>query len=235
MNALAPDVVIHGLVPAGGVGQRAQTTGQTEPKQYRLLQGRPMLVWAVQALLADSRVKDVVVGVQADDAFAQMALAGLSRVRISHSAGPSRAQTVLQTLRDSDFDRNDWVLVHDAARPGLPAANLQALIDACLAHQQGGVLALPATDTIKIASQTAPLQVQRTVDRQTVWLAQTPQMFEVGALMDALTRALAAGVPITDEASAMEWAGHGVLLIEGSAQNRKVTWPQDFQAIERFL
>ncbi|MCD8503671.1 MAG: 2-C-methyl-D-erythritol 4-phosphate cytidylyltransferase [Burkholderiaceae bacterium] len=230
---------IHGLVPAGGVGLRAQAPGVQTPKQYRPINGQMMLALAVKALLADPRVTDAVVGVQADDPFAKECLSGLGRVNVLPTGGASRALTVLQTLDQGKFGDDDWVLVHDAARPGLPLANLSALIDACLTHQRGGLLAMPAADTVKLASidlsSGAIAQVDKTLDRQTIWLAQTPQMFRVGELRDSLSRALAAGVDVTDEASAMEWAGHQPLLINGSARNLKVTWAEDFEWIEGLL
>lgn len=230
---------IHGLVPAGGVGQRALAPDSQTPKQYRQINGQPMLAWAVQALLADSRVDDVVVGVQAGDPFAFDCLAGIDRVEILPSGGASRALTVLQTLVQSGFRDEDWVLVHDAARPGLPLVNLSALISACLTQQAGGLLAMPAADTVKLAfggqSAGSHAQVSQTLDRQTIWLAQTPQMFRVGELREALSRALEAGVDVTDEASAMEWAGHRPLLVGGSARNLKVTWAEDFDWIQGLL
>jgi len=234
--------VIHGLIPAGGVGVRAQgvsNTGSTPlPKQYRLIQGKAMLAHAVHALLADERIVDVVVGVQSDDREAATHLAGVDRVRILPSAGSTRArtvlQTLLQTLQDSSFQAQDWVLVHDAARPKLPAARLRALIDCCLQHNQGGLLAMPAADTVKLAEPVVTAdpslaQVKATLSRQSIWLAQTPQMFRVGELTAALSGALQAGIEVTDEASAMEWANHRPLLVPGSPSNLKVTWPEDFE------
>lgn len=230
---------IHGLVPAGGVGLRAQAPGVKTPKQYRLIQGKPMLAWAAQALLADPRVASVVVGVQTDDPYAQKSLAGMERIQLLSSGGASRALTVLQTLNLSGFANEDWVLVHDAARPGLPLTNLSTLIDTCLGLKCGGLLAMPAADTVKMAgtlkAADSVAQVEKTLPRQSIWLAQTPQMFQVGQLRDALVGALQAGVDITDEASAMEWAGHKPLLITGSARNLKVTWPEDFEWIQELL
>lgn len=225
---------IHGLIPAGGVGLRAQAPGVQTPKQYRLIGGQAMLARAVRALLADDRVVDVVVGVQAEDPFAADCLAGMDRVRVLSEGGASRALTVLQTLGQSGFRDEDWVLVHDAARPGLPLANLSALIDTCIEHDQGGLLAMRAADTVKLATveQGSIAQAQKTLARETIWLAQTPQMFRVGQLRDALSQALGAGVEVTDEASAMEWAGYKPLLVPGAARNLKVTWPEDFEWIE---
>lgn len=229
---------IHALIPAGGVGARAHTDGEVLPKQYRLIGGRPMLSWAVDALLQDSRVCDVVIGVQPGDSVATVHLGGLAKVRLLPSAGETRALTVLKTLNASGFGDDDWVLVHDAARPGLPAANLTALIDACLEHQRPGLLAMPAADTVKQASPSTtgqPACVGSTLPREAIWLAQTPQMSRVVDLRAALTKALAAGVAITDEASALEWAGLSPLLVKGASRNNKITWAEDFVWIQAWL
>lgn len=224
------------LVPAGGVGARALSDGAQAPKQYRLIRSQPMIVWTVQRLLADPRIEQVVVGVQHDDTQAGALFKNEPRVIVSPSAGASRAQTVLQTLAHELFGAEDWVLVHDAARPGLPLSALSRLIDACLGANRGGLLALAATDTVKLAhaDQTSP-RVQQTLAREQVWLAQTPQMFQVGPLRQALAGAMAAGHPVTDEASAMEWAGDEPLLVQGAASNQKVTWPDDFEGVQRWL
>lgn len=224
------------LVPAGGVGARALSEEDQSPKQYRLIKSQPMIVWTVQRLLADSRVERVVVGVQHGDTQASALFEKEPRVIVSPSAGATRAQTVLQTLAHDLFRSEDWVLVHDAARPGLPLVALSRLIDACLSANRGGLLALAATDTVKLASEGEMGQrVQQTLARERVWLAQTPQMFQVGLLRQALAGAITAGHPVTDEASAMEWAGDEPLLVEGTLSNHKVTWPEDFEGVQRWL
>ncbi|MFJ0859114.1 2-C-methyl-D-erythritol 4-phosphate cytidylyltransferase, partial [Bordetella pertussis] len=143
----------------------------------------------------------------------------------------NRADTVAAALADSGAAADDWILVHDAARPGLPAAALARLIDACLDDAVGGLLALPVADTVKAGRQ----RVSRTVDRDGLWLAQTPQMFRAGLLRDALARARAAGLAVTDEASAVEAAGHAPRLVAGALRNFKVTWPDDFELMEKWL
>jgi len=232
--AMTPRLVA--LVPAGGIGQRALDATDQSAKQYRLINDKPMLVWTVERLLVDPRVQAVVVGVQPEDNEALTLFEKYQAVSVTPSAGPTRAQTVLQTLEQPIFGADDWVLVHDAARPGLPVQALGRLIDACLAADQGGLLALAATDTVKLADDGQPLQrVVSTLPREQVWLAQTPQMFPVSLLRQVLREALAAGQPVTDEASAMEWAGYQPLLIPGSLSNSKVTWPEDFQWIQQWL
>ncbi len=224
------------LVPAGGVGVRALSDGDQAPKQYRLIKSKPMIVWTVQRLLADPRIERVVVGVQQDDSQACALFEKEPRVIVSPSAGATRAQTVLQTLAHDFFKADDWVLIHDAARPGLPLVALSRLIDACLSANRGGLLALAATDTVKLAQEgeMSP-RVYQTLARERVWLAQTPQMFQAGLLYQALAGAIAAGHPVTDEASAMEWAGDEPLLVEGALSNYKVTWPEDFEGVQRWL
>ncbi|MCD0505610.1 2-C-methyl-D-erythritol 4-phosphate cytidylyltransferase, partial [Bordetella petrii] len=134
-------------------------------------------------------------------------------------------------LADSGAADDAWVLVHDAARPGLPADALARLIDACLPDPVGGLLALPVADTVKSGGP----RVQSTLDRNGLWLAQTPQMFRAGVLRAALADAREAGMASTDEASAIEAAGHAPLLVQGALRNFKVTWPDDFELMERWL
>jgi len=241
------------IVPAAGVGQRAQPPSPghaPQPKQYRLLRGEPMLRHAVRALLADARVERVLVAVAAGDDLAGPALAGLPRVAVRPCGGPTRADTVMAALREAAPEPGDWVLVHDAARPGLPSAALARLIDSCLAYGTGGLLALPVADTVKRAVAVerdaclltgaagiadSGFVVQETVDREALWTAQTPQMFLAHKLLHALEQARAADRPVTDEASAMELAGHKPRLVAGSVRNFKVTWPEDFELMEKWL
>jgi 2-C-methyl-D-erythritol 4-phosphate cytidylyltransferase len=126
----------------------------------------------------------------------------------------------------------DWVLVHDAARCLVTPAQIQALMDACLGDAVGGLLALPLADTLKAE---VDGRVSHTLERAHKWLAQTPQMFRFGALAQALEAAAAQGAPVTDEASAMEAQGLAPLLVSGSAQNFKVTYPQDFRLAQAVL
>jgi 2-C-methyl-D-erythritol 4-phosphate cytidylyltransferase len=211
----------------------ATKLNQLLPKQYQLIAGVPMIRRAVLALLADPRIEQVLVAVQADDVWAEAVLADLDRVRVLPCAGETRALTVLGAL-DAGVSPDQWVLVHDAARPGLTPESLSRLIDQCLAHSVGGLLALPAADTLKRA-QSDSNEVAQTVKRDHMWLAQTPQMFRTHLLQIALKGALAAGFEVTDEASAMEWAGYSPLLVRGSVKNAKVTWPEDFEWVGAWL
>ncbi|MFC3338273.1 2-C-methyl-D-erythritol 4-phosphate cytidylyltransferase [Paracandidimonas soli] len=222
--------LIVAIVPAAGIGQRA-SAGM--PKQYCLLRGAPMLRWSVQTLLADARIAQVRVAVAADDTRAAAALDGLERTVWRPCGGPSRAATVMAALRDAVLPEDAWVLVHDAARPGLPAQSLGELIDTCLARRHGAILAQAVPDTVKRADGNG--MIARTVPRDGLWLAQTPQMFPAGLLLSALDKAQDDGVEVTDEASAMEHAGHAPLLVQGSKRNFKVTWAEDFEWMEKWL
>ena len=235
MTNAKPSLRIVALVPAAGVGVRAQLPNAALPKQYRLMAGVPMLRRSVQALLVDPRIEQVRVVVASEDRLAEPCLSGLARTVCRPYGGVTRAQTVLQGLQDAHLDAQDWVLVHDAARPGLPAGALARLIDTCLPHAVGGLLAMPVADTVKRAQGNLPLMIEQTVTREGLWLAQTPQMFRAGLLEQALLAGIERGLPITDEASALEAAGHAPLLVQGSARNAKVTWPDDFEWVQSWL
>jgi len=234
MSLLDHPFRIVALVPAAGIGARASGTNQDQtPKQYRIIAGQPMLKHAVQALLSDERIEQVRVITAPHDEIAQELLSDLSRTICCPIGGAERSDTVLNGLEQAGLSEHDWVLVHDAARPGLPLEALRRLIDSCLENGVGGLLALPVADTIKFADPSG--RVVRTVDRAHLWAAQTPQMFRVGLLLDALRKAKEIGQPLTDEAQAMEFAGHQPLLIPGSGRNAKVTWPDDFEWIGSWL
>ncbi|WP_435110628.1 2-C-methyl-D-erythritol 4-phosphate cytidylyltransferase [Bordetella pertussis] len=219
------------IVPAAGIGARPACPAR-RPFRNNIARwpGSPCCAtrcapcWPIRA---SSRC----VAVSAGDGWVEQALAGLPRTVWRPCGGPNRADTVAAALADSGAAADDWILVHDAARPGLPAAALARLIDACLDDAVGGLLALPVADTVKAGRQ----RVSRTVDRDGLWLAQTPQMFRAGLLRDALARARAAGLAVTDEASAVEAAGHAPRLVAGALRNFKVTWPDDFELMEKWL
>lgn len=207
------------LVPCAGSGARAQAAG---PKQYAPVAGQPMVLHTLAALQGVHRLAGTLVVVSAGDTFFDTQDAD---VMIAACGGATRAQTVvngLHALLQQGAQADDWVLVHDAARCLVTPAQIDSLIDACLDDPVGGLLALKLPDTLK---QAQGERVARTVDRSDKWLAQTPQMFRLAALQQALQ---AAGDAVTDESSAMEFVGLQPRLVEGSAQNFKVTYPQDF-------
>ena len=211
---------------------------QQVPKQFQLLAGKLMVMHSVQTFLDMPEINSLWVGVSPDlNNAKEFVSSNDPRLKISPTGGDSRHETVLQTLKamlDSGISGDDWVLVHDAARPGLPLDALARLIDACLADGVGGLLAMPAADTLKKAQPSSD-QVAETLDREGLWLAQTPQMFRAGLLLEALTRAVSASEPPTDEAQAMEALGYAPILVRGSGKNTKITWPEDFQWVESWL
>jgi len=209
---------LHALIPAAGVGSRAGTAG---PKQYELLEGRPLVLHTLAAFAQVRRLASVVVVVAPGDDR----LASGEGYEVVPCGGATRAMSVAQGLdhlaRRGASDQ-DWVLVHDAARCLVRPEWIDALIDTCEQDAVGGLLAQPLTDTLK---QEDGGRVQGTLPRRGKWLAQTPQMFRIGVLRRALAQA---GEDVTDEASAVEALGLHPMLVTGSAQNIKVTWPEDF-------
>jgi 2-C-methyl-D-erythritol 4-phosphate cytidylyltransferase len=217
-------------LPCAGTGSRA---GTAEPKQYQPLAGLPMVLHTLAAFTAVDRIDRCLVVVATGDRFLSV---DDPRIQLARVGGSSRAASVfngLQALLDSGADVSDWVLVHDAARCLVTPAQVDALIDACADDRVGGLLALKLPDTLKSE---AGGRVAATVDRSDKWLAQTPQMFRIGALQAALAAQAGNGFAgVTDEASAMELTGQQPLLVPGSAQNFKVTYPEDFALAEAIL
>lgn len=232
---------IIALVPAAGIGARARRKSTAAilkpdlPKQYELLNGLPMLRLSVMTMLADSRIDQVRVIVSPTDTWAARALAGLERTVWRAVGGDTRAETVHNGLVDLQASEEDWVVVHDAARPGLPAAALERLISTCLEQDQGGLLAIPVPDTVKRSVIDTEPRVDQTVSREGLWLAQTPQMFKANQLLEALVYAKESQLEVTDESSAMEYTGIKPVIVQGAAENFKVTWPEDFKLLEKWL
>ena len=214
------------LVPCAGTGTRAGSNG---PKQYQPLAGQPMVMHTLAAFAGVTRITNIAVVVAADDDFFESME---TTYLIAACGGSTRAGSVfngLKFLLHQGAAAHDWVLVHDAARCLITSGQISALIDACAADEVGGLLAHKLPDTLK--SEVAG-RVAETLDRGDKWLAQTPQMFRIGALMDALKQA---GDKVTDESSAMEAMGFRPKLVPGSAQNFKVTYPEDFALAEAVL
>ena len=219
------------LIPAAGVGSRMAAD---RPKQYLEVAGKTIIEHSLACFLDHPQLLGVVVSLALDDPYwPHLACAAEPRLQRAEG-GRERADSVLNgLLRLSELGArdDDWVLVHDAARPNLARSDLDLLLAELAADPVGGLLAVPARDTLKRAGPDG--RVRETVDRATIWQAYTPQMFRLGELQRALADALLAGVAITDEASAMEWAGHAPRLIEGRADNLKVTRPEDLLGLRR--
>lgn len=218
---------IHAVIPCAGIGARAGAAG---PKQYALLAGRPLVAHTLDAFLAVGPIQRHVVVLAPSDCDWPLPP---SRVELVRQGGETRADSVkagLSYLLETGADPDDWVLVHDAARCLIQPSDITRLIDACTRDGEGGLLAMPLADTLKQAD--AEGRVATTVTRAGKWLAQTPQMFRLDALLKALSGDLHG---ITDEASAMERAGASPLLVEGAVTNFKVTYPGDFGLAEAVL
>lgn len=221
------------LIPAAGSGTRI---GGERPKQYLEIGGKCLLAHAAATLIADSCIGKVFIVVLPGDPYGEglSSMPGLEAALVLPCGGASRAETVLNGLlameRHGVLD-NDWVLVHDAARPCLSAAALHRLIDEIGNDVVGGLLAVPVSDTIKRSDENE--RVTSTAPRAGLWQAQTPQMFRVGTLRSALQNTQLK--TITDEASAIEAAGMRPKLVMGDRSNIKVTYAEDLALAEWLL
>ncbi|MFI5446292.1 2-C-methyl-D-erythritol 4-phosphate cytidylyltransferase [Polaromonas sp. UC242_47] len=227
------------LIPCAGQGTRAiaesaaQQAGTTLPKQYQPIAGIPMVQHTLQAFSQVPRIASCLVVIAPGDNFFSQQPS--TAYEVAACGGASRAATVLNglsQLASTGAEPDDWVLVHDAARCLITPALIEQLIDACYCDPVGGLLAQPVPDTLK---QGKDGRVLATVDRVDKWLAQTPQMFRLGALRQALQMAVTLGEAVTDEASAMDAVGLAPKLVRGSAHNFKVTYPEDFLLAEALI
>ena len=229
----------HALVPAAGSGSRMHAlSGHAVPKQYLPLAGQPMIRHALATLCATPAIDHVFVVLAPDDShWPAAAMAELGpKLRVLRCGGDTRAQSVANGLRAMAGELggeieigDDWVLVHDAARPCLTVAMVENLIAAVGADDAGGLLAVPVADTLKRADENG--RVLQTVPREGLWQAQTPQMFRYGLLR----RALDGRQAVTDEAGALEAMGYRPLLVRADATNFKVTYPADLELAELVL
>ncbi|NWA38176.1 2-C-methyl-D-erythritol 4-phosphate cytidylyltransferase [Pseudomonas reactans] len=215
------------VIPAAGVGARMAAD---RPKQYLQLGGRTILEHSLGCFLDHPDLKGLVVSLAVDDPY-WPALPCADDPRIVRAdGGDERSGSVLNALLQLNAlgaSDDDWVLVHDAARPNLSRDDLDRLLAELADDPVGGLLAVPARDTLKRVDKQG--RVVETVDRSLIWQAYTPQMFRLGALHRALADSLVADAVITDEASAMEWSGQAPRLIEGRSDNIKVTRPEDLE------
>jgi 2-C-methyl-D-erythritol 4-phosphate cytidylyltransferase len=227
-------VSFYALIPAAGSGTRL---GSELPKQYLSLAGRTILWHAVRAVCVPPIESVFVVLAPGDLFFAQQDWSAFGgRLEPLYCGGETRRDSVYNGLvaAMAAIEANDWMLVHDAARPCLPRRDLETLMRETQDDEVGGILALPIAETVKKAAkdESGAQRVAATEDRSLLWLAQTPQMFRAALLLQALKRAR--GTP-TDEAAAVEQMGLKPRLIAGSRENLKVTWPEDIAIAEGIL
>ena len=229
----APPARLHALIPAAGSGIRI---GGGMPKQYHPLNGKPMLYHSIATLARSPDVTNVFVVLAAGDVhYGNCGAAEFGgKVVPLYCGGIERRDSVYNGLvaMAGAVDEDDWVLVHDAARPLLQLDALERLITEAGRDEVGGLLAIPVADTLKRAGGDG-LRVVATENRAGLWQAQTPQMFRYGILLAALGSAGAAGV--TDEAGAIERMGLAPRLVLGASSNLKVTWPDDIAIAEALL
>ena len=221
------------ILPAGGSGSRMASD---QPKQYLSLAGKTVLERSLAPFLQRTDIAGIAVALASNDKYGRELLAGLPSNFIFANGGAERADSVanaLQALAEAGAAEHDWVLVHDAARPCLPIADLALLINSVKNSAVGGILAVPVRDTLKLSGNGQ--KIDRTVDRTSLWQALTPQMFRFGLLRKALQHCADTQQPVTDEASAVEQLGEQPLLVTGSLINLKITWPADIALAEKLL
>lgn len=219
------------VVPAAGSGRRF---GAAIPKQYLQLHGATVLEHSLRLLLSVPRLQRIVVALDpADTHWRELAVFADARIEVV-DGGEERCHSVLNGLRHLESGAaTEWALVHDVARPCCPLADIERLIEQLAAHPVGGLLAVPASDTIKRVD--GARQIVETVDRTWLWQAQTPQLFRRQMLHDALSHCLGLGMTVTDEAQAIEAFGWEAQIVEGSKRNIKITRPEDLALAEFFL
>ncbi|MBT8430357.1 MAG: 2-C-methyl-D-erythritol 4-phosphate cytidylyltransferase [Gammaproteobacteria bacterium] len=220
------------IVPAAGVGTRV---GSVIPKQYLELRGRTVIEHTIGRLLLHPMVDGLYLALGVDDAWWEDTEFSGHPDLVRVQGGSERCHSVFNALEmlGQRADRDDWVLVHDAARPCVRRSDIDDLIDGVRSHAVGGLLGLPVRDTMKRTDATDC--VLETVERDHLWHAFTPQMFRFGVLSDAMKDALEAGFLVTDEASAIERAGHRPIMVEGHADNIKITRAEDLSLAAYYL
>lgn len=220
---------VTAILPAAGTGSRMQSFF---PKQYLTIGNKTLLELAINKLLRQPCIREVIVAINPNDRwFHTLPVASGNRIRVV-TGGQTRTDSVMAALHYAQ--QADWVLVHDAARPCLHQDDLCRLLMVTTHSEVGGILATPVRDTMKRARIGAQL-IDHTVERNNLWHALTPQLFVRELLVYCLERALAEGATVTDEASALEYCGYAPLLVPGRADNIKVTYPEDLALASFFF
>ena len=224
------------VIPAAGVGKRMQaSTANNTPKQYLEIQGRTILEHTLVRLKQINNLAGIVLVLGKDDNWWSQLDESSNAEIITATGGEQRVNSVYNGLQalENVANAQDWILVHDAVRPCVPLPDLNTLCSELDDVETGGLLAAPVRETLKKVN--SKLMVESTVPREDYWLAATPQMFRYGVLSTAIEKALHDKVQITDEAHAMERAGYAVKVIQGSADNIKITHVEDIFMAEQIL
>ena len=229
---------IWAIVPAAGIGKRMQSD---VPKQYLPLNGRPVLEHTINTLLKNSNISGLVIALQQDDAYFADIKINSNKPVLRAAGGKERADSVLNALitlfQYNQFDTSkDWVMVHDAVRACLKQQDIDRLASEVAEDKNGGLLAVPVRDTMKRQSvDKSVASVEKTINRENLWHALTPQYFHAASLKNALEKAQLSDMKITDESSAMEFAGFSPRLVQGYEDNIKITRPDDLRLASLFL
>lgn len=220
------------VVPAAGVGRRM---GSAIPKQYLELNGRKVIDHTIERMLLHPSIDGLYLALSEEDSWWDRTEFAGHPDLVRVPGGTERCHSVFNALDmlKERASRDDWVLVHDAARPCIRRSDVDHLVNMLRSHDVGGLLGMPVHDTMKRTD--AADRILETVERRHLWHAFTPQMFRLGVLLDALRGALDAGFLVTDEASAVEWAGHRPIMVEGRPDNIKITRPEDLPLAAYFL
>lgn len=220
------------IIPAAGIGTRMQAD---RPKQYLTLKNKPLLTHVIDLFSAQSDIEKVVVVLNAKDHWwPQLSLSHPKKV-LTVMGGKERVHSVLLGLEFLKYfaSEDDWVLVHDAARPCVQSKDITRLMQEIKDHPVGGLLGLPVVDTLKRVNEND--EVVETISRNQLWQAQTPQCFRYGILKNALESALQNNQIVTDESSAIELSGLKPKMILGDARNIKITFPEDLELADRVV
>jgi len=220
------------IIPAAGQGTRMAAL---IPKQYLKLQQGLVLEHSISTLIASKCFTKVVVGLAADDVYWPQVAPTLQSSVQTIPGGKTRSATVLNALYalKDQAKSDDWVCVHDAARPCLTLPVLKGLLETVGEHPVGGILAIPIQDTLKYVN--THHIIQSTINREQIWQAQTPQLFRFGLLVAALEAAQHQGLIVTDEAQALEYRGAEILIVPGERSNLKLTYPDDLALADWYL
>lgn len=220
------------VIPAAGVGKRMESD---IPKQYLQLNNKTIIEHTLSVFDKHDSISEIVVSISGGDEYWNALNFELSKPLHVAAGGNERCDSVLNGLKylENKAADDDWVLVHDAARPCLRQEDVTLLVDSLREHDVGGILAIPVRDTMKRSFDNNT--IKETVERENLWHALTPQMFRFSILKNALELALSNNDVITDEASAIELAGYSPVLIEGHADNIKITRPEDLVLASFFL
>lgn len=226
---MTPSSAVWAVIPAAGVGSRMQTE---KAKQYLSFQGKTIIEHCLDRLFGHPGIAGAVLVLREDDVeWEQLAYQASKPIFIS-SGGEQRHHSVYSGLTTLQyrFGNDAIVLVHDAVRPLVSHIDLDRVIHAARGHEAGAILATPVTDTLKL--QNDRMEIASTVSRQRLWRALTPQVFHLQPLLNALKRVIDENLEITDDASAIELMGYAPLLVQGDADNIKITNPEDLGLAE---